>query len=98
MYSDLLRELEKENARILSDFRMLECLTEKRIQMMETIKNRQPNSIRELSRILERDIKNVFDDLLMLEKNHFIKLKQSGRSRKPMVIIKKIIITYREED
>ena len=95
--SDLLRELEKEKTRILRDFRMLECLTEKRIQMMEIIRSRHPSSIRELSRILERDIKNVFDDLLLLEKNRFIKLERFGRSKRPKVIITKIIITYRED-
>ncbi len=97
MYRDILKEIEKDKARILRDMRMLECLTEKRIQMIEAIKTRQPNSIRELSRILDRDIKNVFNDLMLLEKNNFIKLKKIGRSKKPKVIIKKIIITYKEE-
>ena len=97
MYSDLFNELEQEKARIIRDLRMLECLTEKRIELIEIIRQRHPNSIRELSRLLDRDVKNVFDDLLLLQKNSFIKLEQVGRNKKPEVIIKKIIITYKED-
>jgi len=97
MYSDLFNELEQEKARIIRDLRMLECLTEKRIKLIEIIRQRHPNSIRELSRLLDRDVKNVFDDLLLLQKNSFIKLEQVGRNKKPEVIIKKIIITYKED-
>ena len=78
----------------LTNSRTLEIFTEKRIQILRIIKNYQPDSIRELARIVERDVKNVWEDLELLCKFRIIDLLNNGRSKKPVMKYKTIIIKF----
>ncbi|MBN1923838.1 MAG: hypothetical protein JW791_03710 [Nanoarchaeota archaeon] len=73
---------------------MLECLTQKRIEIIRAIAKYHPHSIRALSRVLERNVKNVFEDLLLLEKNNFISFEEEGKSKKPVVVVKRIVFHF----
>jgi predicted transcriptional regulator len=84
----------KEKKKMLDMFGALECLTQKRVEMIKTIMAQEPNSIRELSRILDRNVKNVFEDLALLQKNQIVRLEGIGRTRKPIVVIKRIVLTF----
>ena len=80
---DLMRKLE-----------ILECLTKKRVEILRAIADFEPGSIRALSRLVERNVKNVFEDLLLLEKNKFISFEEEGKNRKPIVKVKKITFRF----
>jgi predicted transcriptional regulator len=96
---NMMEELRKMMARkhaedmifIERHMQMFEALTQKRMEMVRTIREQQPGSIRELANILERDVKNVFDDVQLLNRMHIIRLVRTGRCMRP-VIKKKIIV------
>ena len=74
--------------------KILECLTKKRIEILKAISEHHPGSIRALSRVVERNVKNVFEDLLLLEKNKLIRFEEEGKSKKPIVKVKKIVFHF----
>ena len=78
----------------LNNTKTLEIFTEKRIQILKIVKNKNPSSIRELARLVERDIKNVWADLELLCKFNLIDLMKNGRSKKPVVKYKTLIIKF----
>jgi len=69
-------------------------LTQKRIEIIRAIASSQPKSIRALSRLLERNIKNVFEDLLLLERNNFISFHEEGKNRQPIIRVRKIVFYF----
>jgi predicted transcriptional regulator len=84
---------------ILFDFRdrdFFRIFTEKRIEMVREIMNEDFNSIRDLAESLERDIKNVWEDLCILNKFGLIEFEIVGRRKIPIVKKTKIIIKLRD--
>jgi predicted transcriptional regulator len=73
-------------------FALLEALTPKRVQLMREIHSSSPASIRELAEMLERDVKNVWDDLHRLSQMDLVYFIREGRVKKP-IIKKQIIVT-----
>ena len=74
---------------------MRKVLTEERLRILKTIKKAHPSSIYELAKILERDIKNTFDDVQYLAKVGLIELKKSKVGREkitPVVNYDKILL------
>ena len=71
-------------------------LSNERAKMLHIIKSKNPKSIYELSRFLERDFKSVSDDIKLLDQFGFIDLlseKTGKRTRlKPVVIVDSIRI------
>jgi predicted transcriptional regulator len=72
---------------------MFVALTEKRMDMVRAIRQQQPTSIRELANMLDRDVKNVFDDVRILNKMHIITLVRTGRKVQPIIKKKVIVIS-----
>lgn len=95
MMDEIRKMMERKHAEdmlfIEKQMQMFEALTRKRMEMVRTIREQQPSSIRELANILDRDVKNVFDDVQLLNRMHIIRLVRTGQSMKP-VIKKKVII------
>ena|SRR3989338_1884863 len=63
-------------------------LTPKRLELLKMIKEKSPDSIYELAKIVDRDLKSVTTDIKVLEEYWLISLEKSkkGRSRvKPEV-------------
>jgi predicted transcriptional regulator len=87
-----------EKRKFMRELDILECLTQKRIEVLRVIAKTHPQSIRALSRILERNVKNVFEDLLLLEKHKFISFQEKGKSKKPVVLVKKIVFHFKNGD
>ena len=58
-------------------------LTQKRIEMLHAIRNKQPNSLYELAKLLNRDLKSVNTDVALLKQLGLIQLKKQkhGRTR-----------------
>lgn len=74
---------------------MRKVLTEERLRILKVIRKEHPTSIYELAKILERDIKNTFDDVQYLAEVGLIELKKSKEGREkitPLVNYDKILL------
>ena len=73
------------------EMRNLEIFTEKRMELIRAVMHKHPKSIRRLAIVLDRDIKNVFDDLRLLQQAKLVEFVKEGRCKRP-VVRKKIIV------
>jgi len=60
---------------------MRKILSEERFRILRTIKKEHPKSIYELAKLLNRDIKNTFDDVQFLAQIGLIELKKTKEGR-----------------
>ncbi|GMT42059.1 MAG: hypothetical protein IEMM0002_0470 [bacterium] len=60
---------------------MRKVLTEKRMELVRTIKRKKPSSVYALAKLLGRDIKNVMKDLEYLEAVGLVDLRKSKSGR-----------------
>lgn len=70
-------------------------LTEKRLFLLKTIKEKKPKSIYELAKLLDRDIGNINEDVNKLSELGFITLTKSKNGREgvsPSVDYDKILL------
>lgn len=74
------------------DGECLSKLTPKRIEILDTISSMNFQSITELAAKIGRDIKNVYEDLKVLEEMGFVKLERRGRRVHPIPLLKEITI------
>ncbi|MBD3312125.1 hypothetical protein GF352_01565 [archaeon] len=72
-----------------------DVFTRKRIELVKAIMDNEPRSIRALAQRVERDIKNVFNDLKLLHNFRIIEFKKIGRCKKPIVKKKTIIFRFK---
>jgi predicted transcriptional regulator len=70
-------------------------LTERRMETIEVIMTEEPDSIRELARILDRGLREVHDDVHTLEEYGVVELRDEGRYKKPVVPYDDIDISVR---
>lgn len=74
-----------------------QLFSNERARLLSIIKNKQPNSIYQLAKILGRDFKSVRQDVKLLERFGFIELdaKAVGKrdTLKPLLAVDKVIIT-----
>lgn len=80
--------------RTLTSFRSISALTPKRIEIIDFLTKNDIDSINDLAKRIDRDYKNVYDDIKALVDNGYIDLKKEGKSRKPTVKSDKIIIDF----
>ncbi|MBI4527721.1 MAG: hypothetical protein HY695_28325 [Deltaproteobacteria bacterium] len=64
---------------------MRKVLTEKRLELLHVIKEQQPDSVYELAKIVERDIKNVNDDLVLLKDIGLVSMTKSRKGRERLI-------------
>lgn len=60
---------------------MRKVLTEKRLELLHAIKEQQPDSVYELSKIVKRDIKNVNGDLELLKNIGLVSITKARQGR-----------------
>ena len=60
-------------------------LSAKNLELVRTIATEEPESVRELARLVDRDIKNVSAALNRLKAIGLVELEASGRAKKPRV-------------
>ncbi len=70
---------------INSSPKALASLTPKRVELLSFIKENDVESITELSNKIERDYKNVYDDLKILSDTGIVSLEREGKRQKPIV-------------
>ena len=66
-----------------SDLRAL--LTDRRVELLQSIMVVRPESIRQLAGRLDRDVKSVHDDLQVLSNYDIVHFEQDGRAKRPFV-------------
>jgi len=60
---------------------MRKVLTPKRLELLHTIKEKQPQSVYKLAKLMNRDLKNVTQDLAFLERLGLVELKKTKDKR-----------------
>ncbi|MCK4486146.1 MAG: MarR family transcriptional regulator [Desulfobacterales bacterium] len=74
---------------------MRKALTPKRLELLHAIKEERPQSVYELARLMNRDLKNVTQDLAFLERLGLVELKKAKDKRRkttPSVEYDKILL------
>lgn len=88
---DKFEETKKKSV-VLKFSQAQKLLTEKRRELLQTLSEKEFNSITELSKELGRDKKNTSQDIKKLYQHGIIDLKDHGRSKKPVFNFDKIEI------
>ncbi len=70
-------------------------LTKERLKILIVLGREEFESISNLARYLNRNIKNVYQDLIILQKNGFIRLLRKGRNVTPRLLIDQITLKFR---
>lgn len=65
--------------------RLRELLTPRRMELLETVMEDPPDSIRGLAERLERDVHDVHTDLHLLADYRIVHFREDGRAKKPYV-------------
>ena len=65
--------------------RLRQLLTDRRMELLEAVMERPPESIRALADRLDRDVHDVHDDLYLLAEYDVIHFEENGRAKKPYV-------------
>lgn len=60
-------------------------LSPRNIELLESIREREPGSIRELARLVERDVSRVHDNVTELDRLGIIDLVEDGQARRPVM-------------
>lgn len=60
-------------------------LNQKRISLLQTIARENPSSIRETARLVNRDVRQVHENLTELERFNLLKFEQDGKAKRPTV-------------
>jgi DNA-binding transcriptional ArsR family regulator len=68
----------------------LSKLTPKRLELLDQMSRHNANSINELASRIGRDVKNVYNDLKVLESFRLIELVKDGRRMIPDLLVKEI--------
>jgi predicted transcriptional regulator len=62
---------------------MRRVLTEKRLEILKTIRDRKPSSVYELAKMLDRDLKKVLQDLSYLQELGIVAITEAGVKKVP---------------
>lgn len=60
-------------------------LTPKRLELIRSIMENEPDSMSEVSEELGRGLREIHDDLHLLEEYEIVELRKEGRAKKPVV-------------
>lgn len=83
--------VQKKTAIYFSNLReMRKVLTEKRLELLKAIKDKKPASVYKLARIVDRDIKNVLQDLTYLHELGLVEITETKDKKTPRVAYDKI--------
>ena len=107
-FEDALEDLERldsgdevEEAHVLSlpDEEALDrVLNPKNLELLRTTLNREPASVRELARLVGRDVKNVSTAVNELAELGVVELEDDGRAKRPSVWYDEIEVRYSLRD
>ena len=72
---------------------MLATLTPRVLDLIETIRREEPDSINQTARVVGRDVKNVHEELSQLARLGIIFFEEQGQSKVPVVWFDELVIT-----
>jgi len=72
---------------------MLATLTPRVLDLIEAIRREEPDSINEAARIVDRDVKNVHEELSRLARLGVIFFEEHGQSKAPVVWFDELVIS-----
>ena len=72
---------------------LFETFTPRTMALLETIADDAPESIRETARLVDRDVKNVHEELSELERLGVIRFETTGRAKQPIFPYEEIVIS-----
>ncbi|HUT83280.1 MAG TPA: hypothetical protein VMX95_01420 [Thermodesulfobacteriota bacterium] len=85
------KKIKQKTAVYFSNLReMRRVLTEKRLELLKTIKEKEPSSVYDLAKILHRDLKNVLQDVAYLQELGIIEVTDTGDKKIPQFRYDKI--------
>ncbi|MEM3396185.1 MAG: HTH domain-containing protein [Thermoplasmata archaeon] len=71
-------------------------LTARRVELLEYLQAKAPTSIRQIAKELNRDYKNVYDDISALEDAELVVTKKKGRNVYITSAVSSIIISFQK--
>ena len=72
---------------------LMETLTPRVLDLIEAIRREEPASINETARVVDRDVKNVHEELSRLARLGIIFFEKDGQSKRPIVWFDELVIT-----
>lgn len=83
--------VQKKTAIYFSNLKeMRKVLTEKRLDLLKAVKDKKPASIYELAKVVNRDIRNVLQDLAYLQELGLVEITETKDKKIPHVEYEKI--------
>jgi len=71
---------------------LMGTLTPRALDLIETIRREEPASINETARVVDRDVKNVHEELSRLAQLGIVFFEEDGQSKRPVVWFEELII------
>jgi len=71
---------------------LMDTLTPRVLDLIEAIRQEEPSSINEAARVVERDVKNVYEELNHLAQLGVIFFEEDGQSKAPIVWFDELVI------
>ena len=71
---------------------LMETLTPRVLDLIEAIRREEPASINETARVVDRDVKNVHEELSRLARLGIIFFEKDGQSKRPVVWLDELVI------
>ncbi len=72
---------------------LMATLTPRVLDLIEAIRREEPSSINETARVVDRDVKNVHEELSRLARLGIIFFEENGQSKRPVVWFDELVIT-----
>ena len=73
---------------------LMETLTPRVLDLIEAIRREEPASINETARVVDRDVKNVHEELSRLAQLGIIFFEEDGQSKRPVVWFDELVINF----
>jgi predicted transcriptional regulator len=71
---------------------LAQTFTAKTLSLLRALSKHKPESIRETARLVERDVKNVHEDLTKLEAMGVIRFEEDGQAKRPVFPFEELVI------
>ncbi|WP_248516841.1 HVO_A0114 family putative DNA-binding protein [Salinarchaeum laminariae] len=71
---------------------LMETLTPRVLDLIKAIRREEPSSINETARVVDRDVKNVHEELSRLAQLGIIFFEEDGQSKRPVVWFDELVI------
>jgi predicted transcriptional regulator len=72
---------------------LMETLTPRVLDLIEAVRRDEPTSINETARVVDRDVKNVHEELSRLAQLGIVFFERDGQRKRPVVWFDELVIT-----